>query len=49
MQIDLRCEKCKSELKSKQVRKGTLVCTCPTCNYKFSMKIDASDEMEIGF
>lgn len=49
MQIDLHCDKCGSEIKTRQVGKGTLLCRCPKCGYKFRLKISNVEEMEIAF
>gem|GEM_PF-6695862 len=49
MQIDLACVKCKREIKTKVLKKGLLLCECPTCKYMFRMEISNAQEFEIGF
>lgn len=49
VQIDLRCEKCKSEPEVKALKRGVLICSCPKCGYAFRMKISGVDELEISF
>lgn len=49
LQIDLVCDKCHAEMKTRQVRKGTLLCRCPNCKYKFRITVSDADEMVLSF
>jgi Zn finger protein HypA/HybF involved in hydrogenase expression len=48
LQIDLRCEKCKSELRTAQSKRSVVTCRCPVCKYKFRMRISGADELDIS-